>query len=215
MCSRVFITETFDGFLKAIPFLRPSPRSKIRKYGDRSPTDPVLVCSIPSGVDPQWESKECSWGFLLSGQVKKRQAEFINARSETLLEKPTWKGAASVPSTRCIVPISGFYEWPNGVRHRILPKVADGFFIAGLTCLWTLPGESLDTFTVITTEPSWEFKPFHDRMPAILTLEQSHQWLTERDPIEAVKLLRPAKDGTILVAESPTRPVQEKLDLGF
>ena len=213
MCSRVFITETLDGFLKAIPFLRPTP--KLPKYGDRSPTDPVLVCSIPLGVDPQWELKECSWGFLLAGQIKKRQAEFINARSETLLEKPTWKGAASDPLTRCIVPISGFYEWPNGVRHKILPKDSDGFFIAGLTSLWTVPGESLDTFTVITTEPSWEFKPFHDRMPAILTLEESKQWLSEKNPVEAVKLLRPAKGGTIRVEESPTKPVQERLDLGI
>jgi putative SOS response-associated peptidase YedK len=108
----------------------------------------------------------------------------INARSETLTEKPSFK--KPFQRHRCLIPASGFYEWQNLGKTKIpyfartLDQEVVGF--AGLFDKWDHGDEPLYTFTIITTPANSLLKPLHDRMPAIIRPEAYQQWL---DPLNS------------------------------
>jgi len=110
----------------------------------------------------------------------------INARSETVGEKPSFRGAWR-QGRRCLVPANGFYEWQNPLQDKA-PKVphsiqaADGrpFAFAGLWESWNGSGKTLRTFTILTTEASPGLRRIHERMPVILG--DSEAWKTWLDP---------------------------------
>ena len=100
----------------------------------------------------------------------------INARAETLMEKPSFKRL--VEQQRCLVPADGFYEWPRYGNQRfpmlIRLKNKEPFAFAGLWDSWRnsqLPEEVLNTFTIITTDPNTRLKQIHNRMPVIYDQE--------------------------------------------
>lgn len=120
--------------------------------------------------------------------------KLINARAETLAEKPSFK--RSLERKRCIVPADGFYEWKKSkdgktkTPMRIVVGQGDLFGFAGLWDRWKSPvGESVESFTIITTEPNKYVSPIHNRMPVILSKDIEDQWL---DPeITKPELLTP------------------------
>ncbi|GAA3935871.1 SOS response-associated peptidase [Hymenobacter algoricola] len=116
------------------------------------------------------------WG-LLPGWVKdvKTAPKPINARAETLSEKPSFRQL--LQRRRCLVLADSFYEWqqtagPTGPKtpHRILLRNEQPFAFAGLWDEWAdrSTGEVLPTFTIITTEPNELMASLHHRMPVIL-----------------------------------------------
>jgi putative SOS response-associated peptidase YedK len=106
----------------------------------------------------------------------------INARAETLSEKPTFKEL--LQNRRCLVPASGFFEWKKEGSKKIpfylhLPKIPL-FAFAGLYDCWKCPdGKLLFTYTIITTEPNELIAKIHNRMPSILQPEHEDRWLSE------------------------------------
>ena len=109
----------------------------------------------------------------------------INARAETITEKPSFREAFL--RQRCLVIADGFYEWQKRGRTRrpyfIHLKAERPFGFAGLYDLWTSPeGEVITTCTIITTEPNEIVKTLHDRMPVILPKQFEDAWL---DPYNA------------------------------
>jgi putative SOS response-associated peptidase YedK len=140
-----------------------------------------------------------SWGLQpFWAKDTKSIKRSINARAETLTEKPSFRSLLS--SKRCLVPADGFYEWrvtPQGkVPHRILLKSEDLFSFAGLWDEWVdkASGEVLHTFTIITTEANELVKPIHDRMPVILSTDGEELWLDEHEKQEdLLSLLTPYK----------------------
>ena len=104
----------------------------------------------------------------------------INARAETIAEKPSFREAFM--RQRCLVIADGFYEWQKNGRSRqpyfIYLKQDRPFGFAGLYDLWTSPaGELITTCTIITTEPNEIMKTLHDRMPVILPKELEEAWI--------------------------------------
>ncbi|MBU8880631.1 SOS response-associated peptidase [Bacillus sp. FJAT-29790] len=121
------------------------------------------------GLIPPW-AKDAKIGYKM-----------INARAETLTEKPSYRSAYQ--KKRCLVLADSFYEWK---RHddktktpmRIKLKSDEMFAMAGLWEHWKSPeGKSIYTCTVITTTPNEIVKDIHDRMPAILRPEDEKVWL--------------------------------------
>ena len=107
----------------------------------------------------------------------------INARCETLAEKPSFKHLLS--SRRCLIPANGFFEWrregKRKVPMRVTRKDREPFLFAGLWDVWRQPeGGELFTFTIITTEANSLLRPIHNRMPVILNNLAAAQWL---DPV--------------------------------
>ena len=120
----------------------------------------------------------------------------INARAETLTEKPSFREAFM--RQRCLVIADGFYEWQKRGRTRqpffIHLKAERPFGFAGLYDFWTSPkGELITTCTIITTEPNEMVKTLHDRMPAILAREFEDRWLDPYNPDQAslIQMLHP------------------------
>ncbi|WP_205502183.1 SOS response-associated peptidase [Rufibacter psychrotolerans] len=152
---------------------------------------PVITSQEPQTV------QHFSWGLLPHwAKEKEHGLRPINARTETLLEKPGFRRL--IGSKRCLVPADGFYEWKKVGKakapYRILLKNEALFTFAGLWDEWVDPatGEVLRTFTVITTEPNELMAGIHNRMPAILHPEEEQIWLSSTDDVQrVVELLKP------------------------
>jgi putative SOS response-associated peptidase YedK len=118
----------------------------------------------------------------------------INARSETVASKPTFRTAFA--QRRCLVPISGFYEWrarPWGKQPHLIRRVdQEPFALAGLWEVWKHQGESVESFTILTTTPNALMEPLHDRMPVILDAGGMSRWLDPKSAApELIDLIRP------------------------
>jgi len=219
MCSRYSLT---------------SPHEAVRAYFDYgnehpfppryniAPTDPVAI--VRRGERYARELVLVRWG-LIPGWVKDPGdfSTLINARSETLMQKPSFRSA--VRHKRCLIPASGFYEWTGakGAKqpHYIhcaswLPSMSvreDGnssgasvppLAFAGLYEDWLgADGSEIETMAIITVPANTVVGRLHDRMPALLQPEDFNAWLdvkTVRD-VEAVELLRSAPDDLLATTE--------------
>ena len=123
--------------------------------------------------------------------------KMINARMETLLEKPSFK--VLVKRRRCLVISDGFYEWrkteAGKIPYRIALQNEDAFAFAGLWDSWKKDGNKLYTFTIITMEPNPLMAHIHNRMPAIMLKEEERHWLDENLSTEdLMSVLKPYPD---------------------
>lgn len=139
-----------------------------------------LLVDFQWGLVPHW-AKNPSIGHKM-----------INARGESVLQKPSFRKAFR--SQRCLIPVSGFYEWKKDGPTRIpyFVRLASGsiFSLAGLYDTWTsVSGEELRTCTIITTGANAIVKPIHDRMPVIIPRESQDLWLDASANNEALLAL--------------------------
>ena len=143
---------------------------------------PVITDAAPDVI------QAFRWGLIPAwSRDPKAGPKPINARAETLAEKPSFR--ALLHRRRCLVPADSFYEWqvtPTGkVPHRILRPDEAPFAFAGLWDEWVdrASGEVLPTFTIITTRANRLMAPLHERMPVILpTRAAERAWLAAADP---------------------------------
>ncbi|ETT37036.1 hypothetical protein C161_11023 [Paenibacillus sp. FSL R5-192] len=149
------------------------------------------------------------WGLVpVWAKDDKIGNKLINARAETLAEKPAFKRLIS--SKRCIIPTNGFYEWKKEGSAkqpmRILMKDDRLFSLAGLYDTWTDPdGNKLSTCTIITTEPNSLMEDIHNRMPVILRPEDEAEWLgKDNDDVQSLLgLLKPYEASAMRAYEVP------------
>jgi putative SOS response-associated peptidase YedK len=144
------------------------------------------------------ELRPMRWGLVPHWAKRDTRAAFkmINAKAETLLEKPAYRGL--VKAHRCLIPADGFYEWRRAGDGRKLPvrfTLADGslFGFAGLWTGWLDElGWQHESCVVVTTRPNALVGAFHDRMPVILAPPLEAEWLDPTISVEhAVSLLGP------------------------
>lgn len=142
------------------------------------------------------------WGLIPSWSKDPAIAsKLINARGETLAEKPSFRSAFK--SRRCVIPASGFYEWKSiagGKQPYFIRPANDEFFgFAGLWERWTpTDGEPLDTFTIITTDANDSLRPLHDRMPVILGVDDYGPWLAKETHPDFVRQLVAPRDANAI-----------------
>lgn len=149
----------------------------------------------------------CRWGFVPSWcRELKDGYKMINARAETVAEKPSFREAFR--STRCLVVADGFYEWKHEGKTKrpfyIHRRDGRPFGMAGLYNCWTSPeGSQVCTSTIITTEANGSVRPLHDRMPVILAPDAAGLWLDpavhEKEKI--LPLLKPCPDDELELYE--------------
>ncbi|MGL5804204.1 MAG: SOS response-associated peptidase, partial [Xenococcaceae cyanobacterium] len=133
------------------------------------------------------------WGLIPSwAKEKSIGAKLINARAETVAEKPSFRSAFR--HSRCLIIADGFYEWQkqkDGKQPFYIRQINNlPFAFAGLFSTWQPKnGEILSTCTIITTEANEIMQPIHDRMPVILKSTDYDLWL---DPtVQKPELLKP------------------------
>jgi len=193
MCGRFTLTvdpselkDAFGDFIFPNQF---APRFNI------SPSQPVLA--IPN--DAKNKADFFSWGLIPSWSKDPTIANrLINARGETIAEKPSFRG--SFKYKRCLIPVDGFYEWKaqggekTKVPYFIHMKDRAPFAFAGLWDEWHSPdGGTLRTCTIITTEPNELMATLHNRMPVILNQKDYAQWLdaAPQPPERLLPLIKP------------------------
>jgi putative SOS response-associated peptidase YedK len=134
------------------------------------------------------------WGLVPSWSKEEKSAySMINARAETLQEKPSYKRL--IKSKRCLIIADSFYEWKKQegkkIPHRIMLKDDGLFAFAGLWDMWEKDGRKLYSCTIITTTPNKLVSSIHDRMPVILDKDKELVWLKEENLDRALQLLKP------------------------
>jgi putative SOS response-associated peptidase YedK len=177
MCGRYVIT---------------SPPAAIRAlfgYGEQpnfpprynvAPTQPIPVVRLAEG---RRSFTLMRWGFIPSWvKDPKTVSLMINARGETVLDKPAFRNA--MRRRRCLLPADGFYEWraaaPGAPKrpYFIRPKSGAPIAFAGLWETWMGPnGEEIDTAAIVTTTANQMLAPIHDRMPVVVTPDAFELWL--------------------------------------
>ncbi|WPX09119.1 SOS response-associated peptidase [Anaerocellum danielii] len=190
MCGRYFLNldENIEEIKKILDEISQkyegSPILQKVKSGEIFPTE--FVPSIVS-KDYQREAEILRWGLPLPN----KKEVIINARAETILEKPLF---SSIISNRCLIPAQGFFEWKkDGSKKQkffIKPKDCNVFYMAGLYKRIELEGGmAVDSFVILTTEPAEEIKHIHNRMPVILKKEHEDLWLFEKGSTKVLKSL--------------------------
>jgi putative SOS response-associated peptidase YedK len=127
------------------------------------------------------------WGLVpFWAQDEKIGYSTFNARAEAITTKPAYRDAWK-HGRRCIVPVDNFYEWKTlGPKDKQPYAIAlpdrEIMALAGLWDSWRSPaGETVHSFTIVTTEPNGEMAPIHNRMPVILPPTVWDVWLGEQD----------------------------------
>lgn len=175
MCGRFRVDEQDEQYREFLARLYEldhddSPRPSLAA-GEVFPTDAALALTAAG-------PRRMGWGFTRydgKGRV-------INARGETLLEKPMFY--APMRAGRCLIPASGYFEWEHdgAKKHKYLLRPEDGglFYFAGL---WRAePGAALPLFVIVTAPAADGIRFIHERMPAILPKGARDAWLAEANP---------------------------------
>ncbi|MEN9260551.1 MAG: SOS response-associated peptidase [Thermostichus sp. HHBFW_bins_43] len=173
-----------------------------------APSQAVLavVAPEPDGDPPRRRATHFQWGLIPSWN-KAPKAGLINARSETVAEKPSFRTAFR--RRRCLIPADGFYEWamamPPSSSGQDMGKQSKQpywfhlreqpvFAFAGIWERWQSPeGTELETCAILNTTANRLMQPLHERMPVILAEPAYDRWLDPQvqDPNLLLPLLRP------------------------
>ncbi len=139
----------------------------------RSDGEKLAVTKLRWGLVPPW-AKDPRSG-----------ARMINARSETVREKPAFR--AAFRSRRCVVPVNGWFEWRREGGEKqpywIRPADTEVFSLAGLWERWEKGEEPLETFTILTTAASPALADVHHRQPVIVEAGDIDEWLGPASPV--------------------------------
>ena len=177
MCGRFALTVDPADLQDAFPEFT-FPAQYTARY-NIAPTQPILA--LPN--DGTGKADFFLWGLIPSwAKDPSIGSRMINARAETLAEKPAFRAAYKYH--RCIIFSNGFFEWQarpgtkTKVPHFIHLKSGSPFAFAGLWEHWQSPdGAEIKSATIITTEPNELMSTIHNRMPVILSGAAQAQWL--------------------------------------
>jgi putative SOS response-associated peptidase YedK len=191
MCGRYTLATPVEELAEEFGLVGPLP--DLRPSYNVAPTQEVAVVRAGGegrrlemmrwGLIPAW-ADETGIGFRM-----------INARSETVAEKPSFKRA--LKARRCLIPADGFYEWQktNGGKqpHYIQMKNGSPFALAGLWEKWSGGEEEVRSCTILTTGANELMSEIHQRMPVILPSEDYELWLDPdiHEPDQLLPLLAP------------------------
>ena len=197
MCGRYVITSAPEA-IRALFRYQEQPNFPPRY--NVAPTQPIPIVRVTEG---KRQFALVRWG-LLPSWVKDPKAFtlVINARGESVLDKPAFKNAMKY--RRCLIPADGFYEWhaTGGRKQPYFVRPASGapMAFAGLWESWTGPnGEELETAAIVTTTANHALEGLHDRMPVVVPPDAFALWLNcaQVDATTAAGLIVPAPDDTI------------------
>jgi len=181
MCGRKTLTKDVESIIQemGIESWRDSGSYQLSYNISPSQSSPVMIDDMGRHV------KMMKWGLIPNWATDASiGSKLINARAETLLEKPSFKNLVS--NQRCIVLSDGYFEWKRSnsraipyyvynPNNKILP-------MAGLWDFWeNNSGENIFSYTIITTQANSNLKDIHHRMPVILDLKQIDPWLKVRN----------------------------------
>ncbi|PSN20026.1 hypothetical protein C7271_04300 [filamentous cyanobacterium CCP5] len=193
MCGRYSQTRSAEAVQQSFQL---ATLPEIQPRYNIAPTQPVSVVGLRQGDRGH---RLLTWGLIPSwAKDPTIGSRMINARSETVSEKPSFR--AAFKRRRCLIVADGFYEWQRlGQGKTKQPyyfrlKDRQPFGFAGLWEHWSGPdGSEIQSCTILTTAPNELLEPVHNRMPVILPAADYDAWLdpTYYDPEHLQSMLRP------------------------
>lgn len=137
------------------------------------------------------------WGLIPSWSREMPKFELINARSESLTDKASFRGG--LQRRRCLIPATGFYEWRKSDRQPFFIQAVSGdpLLMAGICDAWYGPdGSYLPSLAIITMDANSAMQDIHHRMPVLFDNEQALSWLDHKvqDPIAMLQLITQASN---------------------
>jgi putative SOS response-associated peptidase YedK len=193
MCGRFYLDVTAEDMLDY--FYLPEAPQLVPQY-NIAPSQ--QIAAIRSGINGR-EFVRFRWGLIPSWAKDRKFAyRTINARAETLEQKPAFRNAFR--HRRCLIPASGFFEWQSTSQGKqpycITTKSGRPFAFAGLYEHWEDGrGEAIDSCTIVVTEAEGIIATIHERMPVILSPGNFDAWLDTAitDPANLKPLLQPSE----------------------
>lgn len=189
MCGRYMLVESGEGLRQRF-HLQEAPA--VARYN----AAPLQALPIIRQEGRERRLEFFRWGLTPAWAAEDFGGRLINARAETLRERPSFRHL--LHRRRCLIPANAFYEWlkhPQGrFPFRFFLPEHPLFAMAGLWDEWLSPitGELVRSFTIITVAANALVARFHDRMPALLPKEAESLWLDEDAPLhEVLSLLQP------------------------
>ena len=215
MCGRYAQSADMRELMEQFEVTGSSPQQSLPANWNIAPTNPIYIVRADSSDFTKNSLATVSWGLIapwLSDleEAKASQSRAINARSESIHEKPTFR--AAFKSTRCLIPAEGYYEWATALG-KFAPK--QPFFItarnekqlsvAGIWSSWRAPsGDLIQTASIITQEAQGELAEIHSRMPVFMPRDRWTQWLDPRNnSIENLKALMLLESPAAIVSARP------------
>lgn len=176
MCGRFALATPPEALRQLVDF---SNRMNFPARFNIAPSQPVTILRAA----PQNELALVRWGlvppWLKVEQVQDKSARpQINARAETIAEKPSFKNAFR--RRRCLIPADAIYEWDRkiGQPYRIYRQDGQPFFMAGIWEIWSgADGSEIESCAIITTAANDRLSEIHHRMPAIIDPHSAEAWL--------------------------------------
>ncbi len=199
MCGRFALTATPEEVAELFEL------DDIEQFPPRyniAPTQPVMM--VVNGPNGARTTQLVRWG-LVPSWVKEPEnfTLLINARSETAIEKPSFRNP--MRHRRTLLPVSGFYEWHRPAdktlpkqAYWIKPKRSDGAFaFAALMDTWaSANGSEIDSGCILTTQANTTFAKIHHRLPVVIQPDDYERWLDCRnyEPRDMLDLMKPVDE---------------------
>ena len=215
MCGRYAQSADMRELMEQFEVTGSSPIQSLPANWNIAPTNPIYIVR----ADPLEHDKRAltivSWGLIgpwltdLS-DAKASQSRAINARSESIHEKPTFR--AAFRATRCLIPAEGYYEWASALGEfapkqpfYISARSGKQLPIAGIWSSWRAPGGAIiETASIITQEAQGELATIHSRMPVFMPRERWSNWLNPNENgIENLRALMVLESPAALVTARP------------
>lgn len=210
MCGRYAQTADMRELMEQFEVSGTAPQKSLPLNWNIAPTNPIYIIR---GTSPDLAT--VSWGLIAPWlknvqEAKNSQSRAINARSESIFEKPTFRDAFR--TTRCLIPATGYYEWATALgKYRpkqpfyICAKDDKQLSIAGIWSSWVAPnGEVMETASIITQEAQGELEAIHSRMPVFMPVDRWKQWLDPKENnVELLKSLMMVENPDSLVTARP------------
>lgn len=198
MCGRFVITLPGDAMAQLFGAAPDNDLPEVPNF-NVCPTNAVHVVRGGEG-DNDRRLVAMRWGFLPEWYDSPNAGPLlINARGETLAEKPAFRAAAR--ARRCVIPADGFYEWTKDAKGArlpwyIRPRAGGVVAFAGVWQRWERGDEAINTCAIVTCAANQSMTALHHRMPVILAPEDWALWLGEAGH-GAARLMVPAPEETL------------------
>jgi putative SOS response-associated peptidase YedK len=200
MCGRYAQTQEMRDLVEEFAVTGKFPENALPSSWNIAPTNPIYI--VRNDENNSRELSIASWGMIgpwLTDETEARasQSRAINARSESIHEKPTFRD--SFKSRRCLIPADGYYEWATELGRY---KTKQPFYIssdngmplsiAGIWNTWRSPsGQTIQSASIITREAVADLATIHHRMPVMMPRNRWSAWLDVKNnnPRELINLM--------------------------
>ena len=160
-----------------------------------APSSQITACRLSTHGDRELVSLH--WGLIPSwSKGSDKRYSMINARAETVAEKPAYRGPFR--KRRCLIPVDGFYEWKqdNGKQPYYIHACTNKpLVLAGIWDIWQDNTDNhIESCSIIVCPANEQMQSIHDRMPVILPSALWDRWLSGQDPGELKSMLTPSAE---------------------